>query len=102
LSFRAGIFDLFHFGHAKALEQAKKLYASSSFHTPDVIKCVPFGKLEMGSVKLKLLTPREILFHRFPTTTLVVGCCNDELTHRLKGKTVLTDEERYESLRHCK
>jgi len=33
---------------------------------------------------------------------LLVGCCNDQLTHSKKGKTVMDDNERYEAIRHCR
>ncbi len=32
----------------------------------------------------------------------IVEVCNDELTHSKKGKTVLKDTERYQSVWHCK
>lgn len=58
-----GVFDLFHLGHMKQLEQAKK---------------------------------------SFPKVELVCGVPSDVETHKRKGLTVLTDEQRCETLMHCK
>ena len=58
-----GVFDLFHFGHARLLEYCKKVFKYS---------------------------------------VLVVGVASDADTAREKGKPVMTEYERSETVKHCK
>ena len=73
-----GIYDMFHYGHARVRWAAPR--------------CVCGTNQPMVLVyRVQALEQAKKLF---PNVHLIVGCCNDEITHRLKGRTVMQDVER--------
>ncbi|XP_065576032.1 choline-phosphate cytidylyltransferase B-like isoform X2 [Artemia franciscana] len=97
-----GIYDLFHFGHAKEFLQAKTLFPNAYLivGTTRKIRVYADGIYDLfhqGHAR-QLLQAKNV----FPNVYLIVGICNDDLTHSKKGLTVMNEDERYEAVRHCR
>lgn len=88
-----GIFDLFHSGHARALMQAKNLFPNTYL--------IVGGRTD--TLTLPRITHTDLPDGDLHVCVFVLGTvCSDELTHKYKGFTVMTEIERYEALRHCR
>lgn len=92
-----GIFDLFHSGHARALMQAKNLFPNTYL--------IVGGMTELQD-NIQQTNPTSPLSFSHTHNSLFLfspfAVCSDELTHKYKGFTVMTETERYEALRHCR
>jgi choline-phosphate cytidylyltransferase len=84
-----GIFDLFHQGHARALMQAKNTFPNVYLMVGGTAPLVLFYFIYLFSIYL-------FQHHHAPPV------CNDADTNKFKGQTVMTEDERYEALKHCR
>lgn len=73
----AGVYDLFHFACVSRLPMT---YLTPRRHA-----------LQLRQAKLS-----------FPSVTLLVGVCSDELCKEHKSRTIMTHAERCEAVRHCR
>lgn len=93
-----GIFDLFHSGHARALMQAKNLFPNAYLIVGGTTD--PLQEHKHTNLMQRFLSSKYLSLVSCVLWGLSV--CSDELTHKYKGFTVMTEIERYEALRHCR
>ncbi|KAI0790946.1 hypothetical protein C8Q75DRAFT_758594 [Abortiporus biennis] len=120
-----GVYDLFHFGHALQLRQAKLSFPSvpprhyqspsttphlPSAATPPASSAGPLSSTPPASSSLSSLHQDSINSQSeffsgnewTPGVYLLVGVNSDEQCQEHKSKTVMTHAERCESVRHCR
>lgn len=95
-----GVYDMFHQGHARQLMQAKTVFQNvylivGGWFVFCSIKCSIFKYYKFYLIWILLILIIIII-------CVQITVCSDRMTHALKGKTVMTDEERYEAVRHCR
>lgn len=84
-----GIYDLFHQGHARQLMQAKNVFPNVYLIVGGNFKCY-------NNLPIFLLNPNWFMWFIYFTV------CNDKLTDTMKGRTVMSEDERYDAVRHCR
>ncbi|CAL1698065.1 unnamed protein product [Somion occarium] len=103
-----GVYDLFHFGHALQLRQAKLAFPNIIVPNSSNDSSSPLKTPPASSSSTSLLTPpatstpspNQTQF--IPGVYLLVGVNSDLQCAQHKSRTVMTHAERCESVRHCR
>ncbi|TCD68982.1 hypothetical protein EIP91_009204 [Steccherinum ochraceum] len=100
-----GVYDLFHFGHALQLRQAKLSFPSViPPSTPTGSSAPSLSSSSAASQSETSLPPidTDLSNTSIPGVYLLVGVNSDEQCMEHKSRTVMSHAERCESVRHCR
>ncbi|KAJ3491920.1 hypothetical protein NLI96_g386 [Meripilus lineatus] len=95
-----GVYDLFHFGHALQLRQAKVSFPSVPAHPP-----LASASTSSASATTTPGSQSSVVSSHetdIPGVYLLVGVNSDEQCREHKSQTVMSHAERCEAVRHCR